>query len=47
MPVSLMDKRIHWLDAAAQWLSLGREQGVLLRTRSQPSFRRHREEACP
>ena len=31
MAVSLMDKRIHWLDAAARWLSLGREQGVLLR----------------
>ena len=38
---------IHWLDAAARWLSLGREQGVVLRTRSQPSFRRHSQEASP
>ena len=28
--VSQIDKRIHWLEAAARWLSLGREQGVLL-----------------
>ena len=33
--VSEIDKRIHWLEAAARWLSLGREQGVLLPRRSQ------------
>ena len=33
--VSEMDKRIHWLEAAARWLSIGREQGVLLPRRTQ------------
>ena len=43
--VSQIDKRIHWLEAAARWLSLGREQGVLLPRRSQPRFspRSHHE----
>ena len=36
--VSEIDKRIHWLEAAARWLSLGREQGVLLPRRSQSRF---------
>ena len=39
--VSDIDKRIHWLEAAARWISLGREQGVLLPRRSQS--RTHRE----
>ena len=36
--VSEIDKRIQWLEAAARWLSLGREQGVLLPRRSQSRF---------
>ena len=36
--VSEIDKRIHWLEAAARWLSLGREQGVLLPRRIQSRF---------
>ena len=38
--VSQIDKRIHWLEAAARWLSLGREQGVLLPRRKPTGTRR-------
>jgi hypothetical protein len=42
--VSQIDKRIHWLEAAARWLSLGRELGVLLpRKPTGFSPRSHRE----
>ena len=37
--VSEVEKRIHWLEAAARWLSLGREQGVLLPRKTQSRFR--------
>jgi hypothetical protein len=39
--VSQVDKRIHWLEAAARWVSLGREQGILLTRRSQPTSDPH------
>jgi hypothetical protein len=48
--VSDIDKRIHWLEAAARWLSLGREQGVLLPSKSQsrfPSLLRHERPGHP
>jgi hypothetical protein len=28
------NRRAHWLEAAARWISLGREQGVLLPKRT-------------
>ena len=43
------NRRAHWLEAAARWISLGREQGVLLprRTRQETSLRINSQAAAP